>query len=111
MSKNDLMGSDESEVLFLAFRYCFGRMTYAVNTFISYATKNIGRIQIEELNLMLKEINEASSKYDDLINTEKYRTAYNPCSLSPFGMEMDRNQWLSFRNTIIQELSLRKSHS
>ena len=35
------MTERDSEIVFYAFRYCLGRMTYAVSDFCEYATDNI----------------------------------------------------------------------
>jgi hypothetical protein len=53
------MTTAESEIYFYAFRYCLGRMTYAVTDFCRQATKVIAEIKTHDLELMDKEITEA----------------------------------------------------
>ena len=89
----------DSEIVFYAFRYCLGRMSYAVNDFCSYATGNIRKIGKHELELMDKEITEAQ-KWDDAQEKKEFH--------GRLGMECDRQDWLNLRETIREELKRRK---
>ena len=88
-----------SEMLFYAFRYCLGRMTYAVSDFCSYATAHIGEIGRHELELMDKEITEA----DDADKADVTTTRY----CSRLGWDCDRAYWLKLREIIRAELKQR----
>ena len=91
------MTEKDSEMLFWAFRYCLGRMTYAVSSFCEYATENIREIGRHELVLMDKEIT-AAQKWDD----ERPDAAYHR-----LGMDCDRRDWLNLREAIRGELKRR----
>lgn len=91
------MTTAESEIYFYAFRYCLGRMTYAVSDFCRQATKEIAEIKTRDLELMDKEITEA----------EQWDKA-NPDFHGRLGMDCDRAVWLKFRETIRQELEKRR---
>ena len=93
------MKTQLSEIVFYAFRYCLGRMTYAVQDFCEYAKKNIRRIGTQELELMVKEITKADEE-----DTER---GYVGGLCSRLGMECDRRDWLLLREVISTELKRR----
>lgn len=63
-----------STIIFYAFRYCLGRMTYAVSDFCEFAKDNIVEISDRDKELMKKEIKEAIKE-------------------GKAGMKMDVEQW------------------
>lgn len=65
--------TDELMVL-CAFRYCLGRMTYAVSTCVDWLLRNWGGFSKHTQERIVKEINEAFDKNN-------------------YGMEMDKEQW------------------
>ena len=89
------MTTAESEIYFYAFRYCLGRMTYAVTDFCRQATKVIVEIKTNDLELMDKEITEAEKWDKEHLNGR-------------LGMECDRAEWLKLREVIRKELEKRK---
>jgi hypothetical protein len=91
------MTTAESEIYFYAFRYCLGRMTYAVTDFCRQATKKIAEIKTHDLELMDKEITEAEQWDKE-----------NPDFHGRLGMECDRAEWLKFREVVRKELEKRK---
>ena len=95
------MTERDSEIVFYAFRYCLGRMTYAVSDFCSYATAHIRKIGSHELELMDKEITEA----DDADKADATTTRY----CSRLGWDCDRADWLRLRETIRKELKRREN--
>ena len=67
-----------------SFRYCLGRMTYAVSDFVEWAIENWDNIPSKEQFLIAKELNEAFN-------------SGNPRAL---GMDMDKQQWQLLRDHI-----------
>ena len=94
----------ESTIYFYAFRYCLGRMTYAVDDFCREATAKIGEIGTHELKLMEKEITDAEM-WD--AENEELRKKYAGCAR--LGMDCDRVAWMKFRETVRIELERRKN--
>lgn len=91
------MTTAESTIYFYAFRYCLGRMTYAVSDFCRQATKKIAEIKTLDLDLMDKEITKAEEWDKE-----------NPDFHGRLGMECDRAEWLKFREVVRKELEKRK---
>lgn len=96
--KQGRFSQKDSEIVFCAFRYCLGRMSYIVSTFTDYAAANIRHIWTHDLELMDKEITEAEEQDQE-----------NPshASFGRLGMECDRRDWLKLREAIREELSRR----
>ena len=92
------MTQKDSEIVFYAFRYCLGRMSYAVSSFCNYATANIRKIGRHELELMDKEITEAQ-EWDDARDKKEFH--------GRLGMDCDRRDWLKLRDKIREELKRR----
>lgn len=92
-----MMTAEESVIYFYAFRYCLGRMTYAVDDFCQQATAKIAEIGTHELKLMEKEITEAE-KWDNE-NPDRFH--------GRLGMDCDRRDWLKFRDVVRKELEKR----
>ena len=67
-----------SDILFYAFRYALGRMTYAVHDVATEILRNSKSIPNKDRHNMIKEITEALEK-------------------DQAGMEMDRKQWEAVR--------------
>ena len=97
--KNKWMSEDESAVYFWAFRYCLGRMTYAVNWYCETATAKIRSILTHDLELMAREISEAE-EHDSDPEKCKYHHA--------LGMDCDKRDWLKLRDAILDELRRRE---
>ena len=93
------MTQAQNQILFYAFRYCLGRMTYAAGDFCEYATENIRKIGYHELRLMVNEITKADEE-----DTER---GYVGGLYSRLGMECDRREWLMLREVIRAELKRR----
>lgn len=74
ISAKDITNEEINDIIFYAFRYCLGRRTYAVKTFVDIAVKYWPEIQLRNRHLMRDEINKALA--DDAA-----------------GMDMDRKQW------------------
>ena len=92
------MTQKDSEIVFYAFRYCLGRMSYAVSTFCDYAKTYIKSIGRHELELMDKEITEAQIKDDERPDEFGGKR---------LGMDCDRRDWLNLRDVIRKELKWR----
>lgn len=69
----------DSDILFYAFRYALGRMTYAVSTVAESIIKNWDELDVNRQSLIHKEIQEA---FDN----------------NNYGMEMDKNTWQKVLN-------------
>lgn len=74
ISASDLTNEEINDLIVYAFRYCLGRRTYAVSTFVEIALKHWPAIQGRNRHLMQKEIREALAS-------------------DSAGMDMDRQQW------------------
>lgn len=75
----------DRETLFFAFRYALGRMSYAPITVIDNIKANIDNISTGDIKAYIKEINECQN----------------------FGMEMDKIEWLKFKDYLEEELRKR----
>lgn len=75
----------DRNILFFAFRYALGRMSYAPYTVTSAIKDNIDNISTEDIRQYIKEINEYEG----------------------FGMDFDKEHWLSFANFLENELKIR----
>ena len=95
------MTPKDSEMLFWAFRYCLGRMSYAVSSFCEYATEHIREIGRHELELMEKEITEAQSHDNEQGEAKSFWG-------KRLGMDCDRADWLKLREVIRGELKRRE---
>lgn len=95
------MTEEESVIYFYAFRYCLGRMSYAVDDFCKEATRRIRDIGTHELTMMDREITEAQQK-DDEDDKDGVDAMFHR-----LGMACDRADWLKLRETIRKELERR----
>lgn len=93
------MSNEESDIYFYAFRYCLGRMTYAVNDFCSQATKKVAELGTHQLQMMDKEITEAERQDTDDRIRER--------CVKALGWDCDKADWLKFREVIRDELKKR----
>ena len=91
------MTERDCEMLFYAFRYCLGRMSYAVQDFCEYAKEHLQEIQEKYLFLMNKEIDEAGAVH--------YESPYQKSGL---GMDCDAADWRCLQENIKEELKRRK---
>ena len=71
-----------------AFRYCFGRRSYAVGDFCDWAMKNIQNIAAQDRRVMIREIKE----------NEEYPTL--------MGDEMDRVRWIALKDALEKQEAL-----
>lgn len=78
--------SVDREVLFYAFRYALGRMSYAPTTVMDNIKSNIDKISEGDLTSYIREIEECQH----------------------YGMEMDERHWLSFKKFLEDELKKRE---
>lgn len=76
----------DRNILFFAFRYALGRMTYAPSTVIDNIKANIKNIRTNDIEVYIKEINECNN----------------------YGMEIDKKCWLNLKNYLEDELNKRK---
>lgn len=97
-SKRKIFTQKDSEIIFYAFRYCLGRMSYAVSNFCDYARVYIYAIGRHELELMDKEITEAQ-EWDAAQEKKEFH--------GRLGMDCDRRDWLKLRDAIRDELKRR----
>lgn len=74
------------EILFYAFRYALGRMTYAPTSVMDNIKANIKDISTANIEKYIKEIKE----------------------FKEYGMEIDRQHWLSFLDYLKSELDTRE---
>jgi D-mannonate dehydratase len=74
------------EILFYAFRYALGRMTYAPTSVMDNIKANIKDISTADIEKYIKEIKECKE----------------------YGMEIDRQNWLSFLDYLKSELDTRE---
>lgn len=92
----------DSQIVFCAFRYCLGRMSYIVSTFTEYATAYIRHIWTHDLQLMEKEITE-----QERFDVERPLKFGDSIHQSHLGMECDKSDWLKLRDAIRKELKRR----
>ena len=94
------MPERDNEMLFYAFRYCLGRMSYAVQDFCEYAKAHLQEISEKYLLLMNKEIDEAGARVygppDSYANTG-------------LGMNCDLVAWRNLQISIKDELKRREA--
>ena len=57
------MPENYSEMIFYAFRYCLGRMTYSVSTCSDYLIEHWEELRKTDRELILKEISEAIKEH------------------------------------------------
>ena len=98
-----MMTAAQSRITFYAFRYCLGRMTYAVSDFCEFATAYIKEILTDDLALMDKEITEAQ-EHDDA-EPKIIKSVMG----KRLGMDCDRADWLKLRRVIRVELKRRNN--
>ena len=79
---------DFSIVVFCAFRYALGRMTYMPSIVAEFIQTNIKDIKTSDIRLMIKEIEEANE--DNLL-----------------GMDFDVRMWLRLKDFLEEELKRR----
>ena len=75
----------DREVLFFAFRYALGRMSYAPSTIMENIKHNIKEISTGDIRAYVKEIEECEH----------------------YGMKMDERHWLDFKTYLEAELEKR----
>lgn len=86
------MNPEQLTTLWLgSFRYYLGRQSYAVSDFCDLLIAQWGEIPDRCKKLIIKELNEAFQK-DDELRADKSRTHYYP-----LGMDMDRACWEKVR--------------
>jgi hypothetical protein len=95
------MSNAESDIYFYAFRYCLGRMTYAVSDFCRQATAKVAELGTHQLEMMDKEITEAERQDTDDRIRER--------CVKALGWDCDREMWLKLRETIRKELKARQA--
>lgn len=77
----------DREILFFAFRYALGRMSYAPSTVTDNIKANINNVSTSDIEAYIKEIKEHTN----------------------YGMEMDKTHWLNFVKYLEIELEKRNS--
>lgn len=75
----------DREVLFYAFRYALGRMSYAPITVMDNIKANIKDLSTGDISAYIKEID----------------------GCEHFGMQMDEISWLEFKDYLVKELNTR----
>lgn len=76
----------DRDILFFAFRYSLGRMTYAPYTVVSAIKENINNICSGDIKMYIKEIRECEH----------------------YGMDFDKEHWLNFANYLEKVLKDRE---
>lgn len=79
----------DREVLFFAFRYALGRMSYAPNVVMDNMRANLSKLSIGDLKAYIREISECES----------------------YGMSMDEREWLSFKKELETEVKRREEET
>lgn len=77
----------DREIMFFAFRYALGRMTYAPNSVISSIKDNIINISTTDIKQYIKEIHECEN----------------------YGMSFDETTWTNFAKYLENELKNREN--
>lgn len=85
-STEQRMCAVSEDVLFWAFRYTLGRMTYSVQDVTTAITMNIANLTDKTARQMLKELHEAWGN-------------------NALGMEMDKEEWLKVINLLEKKVS------
>lgn len=75
----------DREILFFAFRYALGRMSYAPSSVIDNIKANINEISTGDIQSYIREIGECAN----------------------YGMEMDERHWLELKEFLENELAKR----
>lgn len=73
------------DILIYAFRYALGRMTYAPVSVMDAIKDNLSELKDDDIHLYIKEIEECEN----------------------YGMEMDKKEWLVFKDFLEKELLYR----
>ena len=81
---------DFSFIVFCAFRYALGRMTYVPGMVAEFIVANINYIWTKDIKLMIKEITEAEKK-------------------NRLGMDFDARMWCKLRDFLETELEKRNA--
>lgn len=76
----------DREILFFAFRYALGRMSYAPSTVMDNIKENIDKISTGDIQAYIREIGECEN----------------------YGMTMDETHWLDFKVYLENELKNRE---
>ncbi|MBO0602747.1 hypothetical protein I2483_13850 [Sporosarcina sp. E16_3] len=74
------------EILFYAFRYALGRMSYAPSTIMDNIKANINDLSTGDIQAYIREVAECEN----------------------YGMEMDKTSWLGFKAYLENELKIRQ---
>ena len=83
---------DFGGVCTFALRYAMGRRTYAPSMVIGFVLRNIDKLDIVDLKVMLKDIEE----YDRMYKGD-------------FGDECDKRDWLLFKQKLTAEIANKES--
>lgn len=79
----------DREIMFFAFRYALGRMTYAPYSVIKSIKDNIINISTEDIKQYIKEIYECEN----------------------YGMSFDKTEWINFAKYLENELKKRENQN
>lgn len=88
--KYDFEKRDFASVCIFAMRYAMGRKTYAPSTVIRFIIRNFDNVELLDLKVMLKDI-------------EEYELSYGS-----FGDECDNRDWQAFKKKLSEEISKRE---
>lgn len=83
-------------VVLQSFRYVLGRMTYAVGMWIEWALKAWDEFPVHIQDQIRKELGE------EIERDKKRNDAHNHDQYGPLGMDMDRQKWIQFNNSIMK---------
>lgn len=93
--------ADDTYLVYMAmFRYAFGRMTYMPGVVIGIIKRNKDNIPDRALNLINTELAEEADRYERVY---KEHHEYG----SNYGMECDREAWLTFHKWIREQIKER----
>ena len=90
---------DDAKLAYMAmFRYAFGRMTYMPNIIIGIIKANADTLTMQTLELLDRDLTEEAARYE---------RAWKGKSMSNYGMECDRQNWLAFHEWVKSEIAKR----
>lgn len=98
--------AEEAYLAYMAmFRYAFGRMTYMPSVVIGIIKRNKENIPDRALELINTELTEEADRYEKIY--KDYPKTSDMCG-SNYGMECDREAWLTFHEWIKEQINKRK---
>lgn len=92
--------ADDAKLAYMSmFRYAFGRMTYMPDTVIEIIKANAKYLTTQTLELLDRDLTDEAKRYERV---------YKGKLTSNYGMECDRQTWLTFHEWVKDEIEKRK---